>query len=156
MLPIENGREQQLDENYKKMGLECVWWAVENCLYSSVLLIWFFFLPSQMRIKFWASHYTSGLCLVTVLLLWTHTTTMATFIRTTFNWGWLTGSEVQSIIIKTGTWQYPGRHDTGGAENSTSSSEAASRILASRQLELGYQSPPKSDTPWWSHQDHTF
>jgi hypothetical protein len=26
--------------------------------------------------------------------------TKATFIRTTFNWGWLTGSEVQSIIIK--------------------------------------------------------
>jgi hypothetical protein len=26
--------------------------------------------------------------------------TKATLIRTTFNWGWLTGSEVQSIIIK--------------------------------------------------------
>jgi hypothetical protein len=26
--------------------------------------------------------------------------TKTTFIRTTFNWGWLTGSEVQSIIIK--------------------------------------------------------
>jgi hypothetical protein len=26
----------------------------------------------------------------------------ATPIRTTFNWGWLVGSEVQSIIIKTG------------------------------------------------------
>jgi hypothetical protein len=26
--------------------------------------------------------------------------TVATFIRTTFNWGWLTGSQVQSIIIK--------------------------------------------------------
>jgi hypothetical protein len=25
---------------------------------------------------------------------------MATLIRTTFNWGWLPGSEVQSIIIK--------------------------------------------------------
>jgi hypothetical protein len=24
----------------------------------------------------------------------------ATLIRTTFNWGWLTGSEVQSIIVK--------------------------------------------------------
>jgi hypothetical protein len=36
--------------------------------------------------------------------------TKATFIRTTFNWGWLTGSEVQSIIIMAGVWQHPGRH----------------------------------------------
>jgi hypothetical protein len=34
--------------------------------------------------------------------------TKATFTRTTFNWGWLTGSEVQFIIIKMGTWQHPG------------------------------------------------
>jgi hypothetical protein len=27
----------------------------------------------------------------------------ATLIRTTFNWGWLTGSEVQSIITKAGS-----------------------------------------------------
>jgi hypothetical protein len=43
--------------------------------------------------------------------------------RTAFNWGWLTGSEVQSIIIKAGAWQSTGRHGTGGAESSTSSSE---------------------------------
>jgi hypothetical protein len=30
--------------------------------------------------------------------------TRATLIRTTFNWGWLTDSEVQSIIIKAGAW----------------------------------------------------
>jgi hypothetical protein len=47
----------------------------------------------------------------------------ATLIRTTFNWCWLTGSEVQSIIIKVESWQYPGRHGAGGAQNSTSSSE---------------------------------
>jgi hypothetical protein len=41
--------------------------------------------------------------------------TTATLIRTTFNWGWLTGSEVQSII-KVEAWQHPGRHDAGGAE----------------------------------------
>jgi hypothetical protein len=41
----------------------------------------------------------------------------------TFNWGWLTGSEVQSIIIKVGAWQYPGQHGTGGAESSMSSSK---------------------------------
>jgi hypothetical protein len=42
--------------------------------------------------------------------------TKATLIRTTSHWGWLTGSEVQSIIIKAGTWQHPARHGTGGAE----------------------------------------
>jgi hypothetical protein len=49
--------------------------------------------------------------------------TMATLIRTTFNWGWLTGLEVQSIIIKAGAWQHPGRNGAGGAESSPSSSE---------------------------------
>jgi hypothetical protein len=49
--------------------------------------------------------------------------TKATLIRITFNWGWLTGSEVQSIIIKAGTWQHPGRRGVGGAKSSTSSSE---------------------------------
>jgi hypothetical protein len=49
--------------------------------------------------------------------------TKATLIRTTFNCGWLIGSEVQSIIIKVGTWQHPGRHGAGGVEGPTSSSE---------------------------------
>jgi hypothetical protein len=49
--------------------------------------------------------------------------TKAILIRITFNWGWLTGSEVQSIIIKVGTWQHPDRHGAEGAESSTSSSE---------------------------------
>ena len=31
--------------------------------------------------------------------------TKATLIRTTFNWGWLTGSEVQFVIIKAGAKQ---------------------------------------------------
>jgi len=48
--------------------------------------------------------------------------TKAILIRITFSWGWLAGSEVQSII-KVGTWQHPGRHGAGGAESSTSSSE---------------------------------
>jgi len=39
-----------------------------------------------------------------------------TLVRTTFNWGWLTGSEAQSIIIKAGAWQHPGRPGAGGAE----------------------------------------
>jgi hypothetical protein len=49
--------------------------------------------------------------------------TQASLIKTTFNWGWLTGSEVQPIIIKAGVQQRPGRHGTGGAEISTSLSE---------------------------------
>jgi hypothetical protein len=44
-------------------------------------------------------------------------------IRITFNWGWLTGLEVQSIIIKVGTWHHLSRHGAGGSESSTSSSE---------------------------------
>jgi hypothetical protein len=44
-------------------------------------------------------------------------------IKTTFNWGWLIGSEVQSIIIKVGEWQYPGRHGAGRVKSSMSSSK---------------------------------
>jgi hypothetical protein len=51
--------------------------------------------------------------------------TKATLIRTTFNWGWFTGSEVQSIIIKVRTWQHPDRHGAGLAEGSTSPSEGS-------------------------------
>jgi hypothetical protein len=45
-----------------------------------------------------------------------------TLIRS-FNCAWLTGSVVQSIIIKIGMWQYTGRHGAGRAERSTSSFE---------------------------------
>ena len=61
--------------------------------------------------------------------------TKATLIRTIFNWGWLTGSKVQSIIIKAGAWQHPGRHGAGGAESSTSSK--TKRRLDSMQLGQG-------------------
>jgi hypothetical protein len=60
--------------------------------------------------------------LVRVLLLWTNTITKVILIIT-FNWGWLTGSEVQSFIIKVGAWRCPVRHGAGDAESSTSSSE---------------------------------
>jgi hypothetical protein len=45
--------------------------------------------------------------------------------KNNINWGWLTGSEVQSIIIKVEAWQYPGRHGAGRAENSTSSTKGS-------------------------------
>jgi hypothetical protein len=56
--------------------------------------------------------------------------TKATRIRTTFNWGWLTDSEVQSIIIKAKTWHCPGRHGAGGNESFTS--------YLQRQLKPGF------------------
>jgi hypothetical protein len=49
--------------------------------------------------------------------------TKANLIRKSFNWVWLSDSEIQSIIIKVGTRQHPGRHGAGGAESSTSSTE---------------------------------
>jgi hypothetical protein len=61
-----------------------------------------------------------------------------TLIKTTFNWSWLTSSEVQFSIIKVGASQQPGRHGAGGAESSTSSSEATRRRLTPRQLGRRY------------------
>jgi hypothetical protein len=60
--------------------------------------------------------------------------TKANLIKTIFNRGWLTGSEVQSIIFKVGEWQYPGRHGAGIAESSSLHPKAASGRLTSRQL----------------------
>jgi hypothetical protein len=42
--------------------------------------------------------------------------TKATLIRQTFNWGWLTISEVLSLIIKVGIGQHPRNYGVGGAE----------------------------------------
>jgi hypothetical protein len=56
----------------------------------------------------------------------------ASLIRTAFNWGWLTGSEVQFIIIKAGAWQHPDKHGAGEAESSTSSPEG-------KQEKTGFQ-----------------
>jgi hypothetical protein len=49
----------------------------------------------------------------------------ATLVRTAFNWGWLTDSEGQSIVIKVGAWQRPGRHGAGRVESSISLSEGS-------------------------------
>ena len=81
--------------------------------------------------------------------------TKANLIRAPFNGGWFKGSLVQSIVIKAGAWQHPGRHGVGGAESSTSSSEgfwqntdfqaARTRVLKStpaveHRLQQGYTS----------------
>jgi hypothetical protein len=76
--------------------------------------------------------------LVRVLLLSTDTMTKATLISTTFNWGWHTCSEVQSITIKAGTWQHPGRHGKEELRVLHLHWKAAIRILAPWQLGQGY------------------
>jgi hypothetical protein len=43
---------------------------------------------------------------IRVLLLWTGTMTKD-------NWSWLMDLEFQSIIIKVGAWQHPGRNGAG-------------------------------------------
>jgi hypothetical protein len=59
--------------------------------------------------------------------------TKASLIKTTFNCGWLTGSEVQSIIIKVGAWQYPGIMGQAELRVLHLHPMAASRRLTSRQ-----------------------
>jgi hypothetical protein len=89
--------------------------------------------------------------------------TKASLVKTTFNWGWLTGSEVQSIIIKVGAWQHPGRHGAGRAESSlclhpkTDFQATRVRILSPHPQWHTYSklvtysnkaTPPSSATPW--------
>jgi hypothetical protein len=66
--------------------------------------------------------------------------TKANLARTTFNWGWLTDSEVQSVII-----MLAGSHGAGGAESSTSSSEAEDWLPGS--YDEGFKAQAHSDTP---------
>jgi len=90
--------------------------------------------------------------------------TKATLIRTTFNRGWLTGSEVQFIIIKAGARQHPGRHGAGGAESSTSCSKGKQEKTGSHVVRRRTSKPtptvthflqqsqtPNSATPWARH-----
>jgi hypothetical protein len=51
--------------------------------------------------------------------------TKATLIRTTFNWGWPAGSEVQSIIIKAGAWQEHGSMQAGMIQEELSSTSCS-------------------------------
>jgi hypothetical protein len=65
--------------------------------------------------------------------------TKTTLLRTTFNWGWIIGSEVQPIIIKAIAWQCSGRHGVGRAESSTSYREGKQErigLLAARERVL--------------------
>jgi hypothetical protein len=62
--------------------------------------------------------------------------TKATFIKTIFNWAWLTGSEVQSIFIKAEAWQHQGKHGAGGTESSTSCSKGKQENTAFQAARL--------------------
>ena len=65
--------------------------------------------------------------------------TKATLKRTTFNWVWFTGSEVQSIVIKVGAGQ-AGQVQAGVVQELRVLLlylEASSKILTSKQLGQG-------------------
>jgi hypothetical protein len=49
--------------------------------------------------------------------------------RTTFNWGWLRGSEVQSIIIKAESMGASMQAGAGGTESSTSCPEGKQKTV---------------------------
>lgn len=70
--------------------------------------------------------------------------TKATLLKTTFNWGWLTGSEVQSIIIMAGSMVV--RHGPEGAEICTSCFKRSSEKFSKHP-------PNPRDTlpPTWPH-----
>jgi hypothetical protein len=87
--------------------------------------------------------------LVWILLLWRDTMTKATLIRTTFNWGWLTVSEVQSIIIVVRTWRHTDRHGAGGAQSSTSESKGSQEeVLFCTGWSLSTRRPQSPTTQW--------
>ena len=66
--------------------------------------------------------------LISVLVrVLTDNTTKATLIKTTFNWGWPTGSEIHSIIFDLVAWKHPGRHGPKGAKSSSTSSEGGQK-----------------------------
>jgi hypothetical protein len=79
----------------------------------------------------------------------------ATLVITTFNWGWFTGSEVQSIIIKAKTWQHRGRHGTGGAESSTFSSESCYQNTGFQVARMKVLKPTPTMTHFLQHH-HTY
>jgi hypothetical protein len=65
------------------------------------------------------------------------------------------GSEVQSIIIKAGAWQHPGRHGAGGAESSTSSSKGKQEKTSSEATRKRVSKPTPTVTHFFQ-QGHTY
>jgi hypothetical protein len=75
---------------------------------------------------------------------------------TTFNWDWLIGSEVQSIIVKMEAWQHPGRHGAGGAEGATSSFEGCQEQTEHSKAARRKISKPTPTVTHFLQQGHTF
>jgi hypothetical protein len=71
-----------------------------------------------------------------------------------FNRGCLISSEVQSIIIKVGAWQSPGRHGAGGVESSTSSGKGSQEQTVFRKLGGRVSKTTSTETQFFQ-QDHT-
>ena len=74
---------------------------------------------------------------------------------TIFNWGWLTGSEVQSIVIKVEARQHPGSRGAGVAEGS-SSSKGNQKHAGHPQTARRKLSKPTSTVTHFLKQGHTF
>ena len=89
------------------------------------------------------------------LLLWRDTMTKTTLIRTIFNWDWLTGSEVLSIIIKVGAWQLPGRLCVWRSECSTSCSKGKQENSGFQKAKMRVLNTTSSMTPFLQ-QGHTY
>jgi hypothetical protein len=85
----------------------------------------FVFFYSYCVLRYWSLNYKKidllYLCLRDFLLWANHN--QGNSYKNNIYWVWLTGSEVQTIIIKARAWQDPGRHGAGEAESFTSSSE---------------------------------
>ena len=80
---------------------------------------------------------------------------MANSTLITFNWGWLTGSEDQFIIIKVGAWQLPGRHGAGGTESSASCFKSRQEKTLFQTARKKASKPPPTVTHFLQ-QSHTF
>jgi hypothetical protein len=80
--------------------------------------------------------------------------TKATLIKDNFNWSWLIGSEVLSIIIKKGGWQCPGRCGARGAESSTFLSKVRQEKTDFQAARMRVLKPTPTVTHVF-HQGHT-
>jgi hypothetical protein len=67
----------------------------------------------------------------------------------------LPSSEHQSIIIKVGAWQHPGRHDSGSAASSTSHSKAKQEKTGFQTTRRNVSNPTFKVTDFFQ-QGHTY
>jgi hypothetical protein len=97
-----------------------------------------FFLNGYWPSRLWWTKLRLTVVLVSILLLWTDTVTIASLRKDNIKLWLPYTSEIQSIIIHVGAWQHPGRHGAAEMRVLHLHLEAASRILTSRKLGLVY------------------